>query len=236
MNLHRRSSLILASLCLSAGIWFIASHRRADPPGAPSAALRRDAPRVDDTRPAAKDVLPARPGAAATRSAPQIKWDARRPAAPASTLVPEAGFAETVADESVRPTSTSETREERIATARRELESLQVQKPENFLALFDIMKKQRRWDEGKLDEMSEETHRYIVARADILHQMLRRFIDDPESDHTLETEALARIDEDFKEKLDGCARDIPDVATIQEILTTTTLRAPHFTDEDSNSP
>jgi hypothetical protein len=125
---------------------------------------------------------------------------------------------------------------ERIATARRELEFLELQKPENFLAMFDMMKGENRGDAKQLEAARAESHRYIIARTKVLERMLRRFIDDPSSDQSLETDALARLDDAFRAKVDSFARDIPDVANVQEILTTTTLKAPSFTDRVVDEP
>jgi hypothetical protein len=123
----------------------------------------------------------------------------------------------------------AELREERDAAARRELEFLAAQEPSNFLALFDLVKQENRWDAKTIEAARAETHAYILARTRMLEQMLHRHIGAPDADHALEAEALARLDADFKGKLDSLARDIPPLANIQEMLTTTTLKAPSFT-------
>lgn len=130
-----------------------------------------------------------------------------------------------------------EARQERVATARRELELLEVQKPESFLAIFDMMKQEARWNDKTLQDARAASHGYILARTRVLERMLRRFIDDPEAEHGLEIEALARLDDEFKQKTDALARDIPAVANLQEILVTTSLKAPTFAvpDPDSDS-
>ena len=126
------------------------------------------------------------------------------------------------------------TEAERVAAARRQLEFLELQKPENFLAIFDMINDESRGNAKQLETARAESHRYIVARTRVLERMLRRFIDDPDADHGLETEALARLDDAFRAKVESLARDIPAVANIQEILTTTTLRAPAFTEQPSD--
>ena len=127
----------------------------------------------------------------------------------------------------------SEEQKRLVATAHRELEQLEVQEPTNFLAVFDMMKEDGKGSEKAIEAGRRASHAYILARMRILEGMLRRFIDDPESDHALETEALARIDAEFREKLDALARDVPPMANLQEILTTTILKAPTFIDPNS---
>jgi hypothetical protein len=117
---------------------------------------------------------------------------------------------------------------ERVAAARRQLEFLELQKPENFLAIFDVMKHENGGNPKQLETARAESHRYIIARTKVLERMLRRFIDDPGADQGLEKDALAHLDETFRAKVGSLARDIPGVVNIQEILTTTTLKAPAF--------
>jgi len=126
--------------------------------------------------------------------------------------------------------ASAQERQERVANARHELEFLENQDPAHFLAIFEVMKTDGRWDNRKLEAARNESHAYIIARTRLLERMLHRFIDDPDSDHTLEIDALAHLDLDFKEKLDGFARDIPPVANLQDLLTTTTLKTPGFTE------
>ena len=125
---------------------------------------------------------------------------------------------------------------ERVASARRQLEFLELQKPENFLAIFDVMKHENRGNTNQLETARAESHRYIIARTKVLERMLRRFIDDPQTDHGLEKDALTRLDETFRAKVDSLARDIPAVANVQEILTTTTLKAPAFAESPADEP
>jgi len=125
---------------------------------------------------------------------------------------------------------------EKVAAARRQLEFLELQKPENFLAIFDMMKNENRGTAKQLETARAESHRYIIARTNVLERMLRRFIDDPAADQGLETDALARLDEAFRTKVDSLARDIPAVANVQEILTTTTLKAPAFAEPPADEP
>ena len=117
-----------------------------------------------------------------------------------------------------------------VNVAHRELETLELQEPKYFLAVFDMMKDEDRWDEKTLEAGRSESHRYILARMKVLSGMLRRFIDDPESDYTLETDRLAEIDDEFKTRIDALSRDVPALANIQELLTNTILKAPAFTD------
>ena len=124
----------------------------------------------------------------------------------------------------------SEEKKRLVATAHRELEQLEVQEPTSFLAVFDMMKEDGKGSEKAIEAGRRASHAYILARMRILEGMLRRFIDDPESDHALETEALARVDAEFREKLDALARDVPPMANLQEVLTTTILKAPTFID------
>ena len=121
-------------------------------------------------------------------------------------------------------------RERLVNVAHRELEALELQEPKYFLATFDMMKEEERWDEKTLEAGRSETHRYILARMKVLSGMLRRFIEDPESDHTLETALLADIDDEFKAKIDALSRDVPALTNVQQLLTSTTLKAPAFTD------
>jgi hypothetical protein len=117
-----------------------------------------------------------------------------------------------------------------VATAHRELELLEVQEPTNFLAVFDMMREEEKWNEKTLEAGRRASHAYILARMRILEKMLRRFIDDPESDHAVESDVLAKLDADFKSTIDSLARDVPAMANIQELLTTTMLKAPTFAD------
>jgi hypothetical protein len=125
---------------------------------------------------------------------------------------------------------------ERVAAARRQLDFLERQKPENFLAIFDVMKHENGGNPKQLETARAESHRYIIARTKVLERMLRRFIDDPEADQGLEKDALARLDDTFRAKVDSLARDIPGVVNIQEILTTTTLKAPAFAEPPADEP
>jgi hypothetical protein len=125
---------------------------------------------------------------------------------------------------------------ERVASARRQLEFLELQKPENFLAIFDVMKQENGGNPKQLETARAESHRYIIARTKVLERMLRRFIDDPGADQGLEKDALASLDETFRAKVDSLARDMPAVANIQEILTTTTLKAPPFAEPPADEP
>jgi len=92
------------------------------------------------------------------------------------------------------------------------------------------MKESGKGSEIAIDAGRRASHAYILARTHILEGMLRRFIDDPESDHTLETDALARLDASFRAKIDALTTDVPAMASLQEVLTTTILKAPAFTD------
>jgi hypothetical protein len=121
-------------------------------------------------------------------------------------------------------------RERLVNVAHRELEALELQEPKYFLTVFDMMKEEERWDEKTLEAGRGETHRYILARMKILSGMLRRFIDDPESDHTLETDLLAELDDQFKTKIAALSRDVPALSNVQQLLTSTTLKAPAFAD------
>jgi hypothetical protein len=117
-----------------------------------------------------------------------------------------------------------------VAAAHRELELLEVQEPKNFLAIFDMLREEEHWNEKTIEAGRRESHAYVLARMRILEHMLRRFIDDPESDHALESDALAHLDTDFQGKMDALARDVPPMANLQELITTTMLKAPAFTD------
>jgi hypothetical protein len=128
------------------------------------------------------------------------------------------------------PLPVDEARAALVSAAHRELEQLEVQEPQNFLAIFDMMREDAPGRDKTLEEGRRASHAYILARMRILEQMLRRFIDDPESDHTVESDALAHLDADFKQTVDTLARDVPSLASIQEILTPTTLKAPAFAD------
>lgn len=117
-----------------------------------------------------------------------------------------------------------------LETAQRELQLLEVQEPQNFLAVFDMMRDEAPGQEKALEAGRSASHAYILARMRILERMLRRFIDDPESDRSMESHALAQVDADFKQTIDSLSRDVPAMANIQELLTTTMLKAPAFTD------
>ena len=117
-----------------------------------------------------------------------------------------------------------------VETAHRELQLLEVQDPQNFLAIFDMMREEAQGHDKALETGRSASHAYILARMRVLERMLRRFIDDPDGDRTLETDELARVDADFKQTIDSLARDVPPLANVQEILTTTMLKAPAFTD------
>jgi hypothetical protein len=169
-----------------------------------------------------------------TGSAPSAGVSASAPSAPPPRLAPsrkreERAGATSSARHRLAEPRMDEEQKRLVATAHRELEQLAVQEPTNFLAIFDMMK------EGKGSEKAIEagrraSHAYILARTHILEGMLRRFIDDPESDDTLETDALARLDADFRAKIDALTADVPAMASLQEVLTTTILKAPAFTD------
>lgn len=124
----------------------------------------------------------------------------------------------------------NEERARLVVTAQRELEQLEAQEPKSFLAIFDMMREEGQGSEKTLDAGRRASHAYFLGRMRILEQMLRRFIEDPESDHALESEALARLDADFDQTLGTLARDVPAMANIQELLTTTVLKAPIFAD------
>jgi hypothetical protein len=122
-------------------------------------------------------------------------------------------------------------RQRLVNVAYRELEALELQEPKYFLTVFDMMREEERWDERTLEAGRRESHRYILARMNVLAGMLRRFVDDPESDHSLESDRLAEIDDEFKMKIEALSRDVPALANIQELLTSTILKAPAFTDQ-----
>ena len=163
---------------------------------------------------ASSATLPARPAHAGPARA-----SAMRPARAASRVA--------TAQAVRRP---SEERARLVETAQRELALLEVQEPANFLALFDLMREDAPDHDKALEAGRAASHAYILARMRILEGMLRRFIDNPDGDRTLETDVLARVDADFKQTIDSLARDVPSMASVQEILTTTMLKAPAFTD------
>jgi len=131
-------------------------------------------------------------------------------------------------DDAPRPVN--EERARLLETAHRELQLLEVQEPQNFLVLFDMMREDAPGQDKALEAGRSASHAYILARMRILERMLRRFIDDPDSDCSLESEALAQVDADFKGTIDALSRDVPSMASVQEILTTTMLKAPAFTE------
>jgi hypothetical protein len=226
-----RASVFLGILATGAGVWVAGAdgHRDARVEiarASPSAAVAGSAP-------AALARLPRRASSAKQPDAgPRAvaALAARTHALENATFSTSAETSEADAGDPDADAGTRATREERLAIARRELDFLEVQDPSNFLALFDMMKRQNRWDEGKLTALKEESHGYIVERTRVLTQMLRRFIDDPDCDHALEMDSLRILDRNFKEKVDWLARDIPDIGNVQEILATTTLRVPTFAD------
>ena len=122
-----------------------------------------------------------------------------------------------------------------IATAKRELAQLQAQEPTNFLAVFDMMRDEGRFSDELLDTARRASHAYILARMGILERMLRRHIDDPESDATVESDDLSRIDADFQKRMESLARDVPPLENVQALLTTTILKAPAFTESSPAS-
>jgi hypothetical protein len=121
-------------------------------------------------------------------------------------------------------------RDRLVATAHRELDQLARQEPKNFLAIFDMMKEGGEGNEKAIEAGRRESHTYILARMRVLEGMLRRFMEDPDSDHTLESDELARLDAEFRGKVDALARDVPAMANLAKILTSTILKAPAFTD------
>jgi hypothetical protein len=166
------------------------------------------------------------PSAAATSNepAPQVRSaasDARRNASPAARR-PSFEPSRTRAELS------PEFRAKLVKTAERELDQLEVQEPANFLAMFDMLRGEHRWDERIVAAAEGASHEYILARMNILARMLHRFIDDPESDHSVESDALAALDDAFAQKLDTFARDVPAVGNIRELLTSTSLKTPAF--------
>jgi hypothetical protein len=101
--------------------------------------------------------------------------------------------------------------------------------------VFDMMKQENRWDNRVLETARAASHGYILARTRVLEGMLRRFIDDPDADRGSETDALARLDDEFKQRIDSLARDVPALTNLQEILTTTSLKAPTFAEPDRDT-
>ena len=175
------------------------------------------------------------PSSASPTAAPVATSDStpkrRPPRSPEMRAVRrESPAAARVASRAPAPRSTSEERARLVETAHRELALLEVQEPKNFLALFDLMREDAPGQDKTLQAGRSASHAYILARMTILERMLRRFIDDPDSDRTLESDALASLDADFKQTIDSLARDVPSMASVQEILTTTMLKAPAFTD------
>lgn len=136
----------------------------------------------------------------------------------------------------VSESSVSAERARLVRSAHRELEQLELQEPHNFLALFDMMLEEEQGKEKIVEVGRNASHVYILARMRILERMLCRFIDDPESDHTLEIDALVRGDADFKQTIDGLAREIPTLAGIPDLLTSTTLKAPAFLEQTREAP
>jgi hypothetical protein len=153
---------------------------------------------------------------------------AREPRAPVPNLGADIGD-RTAAGKKARLADPKE-RERLVNVAYRELEALELQEPKYFLTVFDMMKEEEQWDEKTLEAGRSETHRYILARMKVLSGMLRRFIEDPESDHAMETNRLAELDDEFKTKIDALSRDVPALANVQQLLTSTTLKVPAFTD------
>jgi len=163
------------------------------------------------------DMIGSAPSASAVASAP-------------SARSPRLTRAASAAPRRVAEPRVSDDRERLVAIAHRELEQLEVQEPTNFLAIFDMMKESGEDSEKAIEAGRRESHAYILARMRILEGMLRRFIDDPESDHTLETDALARLDAAFQKNIDALTRDVPPMRNLYEVLTTTILKAPAFID------
>jgi hypothetical protein len=169
-----------------------------------------------------------------TGSAPSAGVSASAPSAPPRWEPPrrreERAGATSGARRRVVEPGVNEEQKRLLASAHRELEQLAVQEPTNFLVIFDMMKESGKASEKAIDAGRRASHAYILARTHILEGMLRRFIDDPESDDTLETDALARLDADFRAKMDALTPDVPAMASLQDVLTTTILKAPAFTD------
>ncbi|HMJ54426.1 MAG TPA: hypothetical protein VK540_20230 [Polyangiaceae bacterium] len=211
---HIRSPRAMGILCIVGGAWLtLATETRTRP-------LYRPTETQASSSPSALGAAQERPRASKTDPAQDARKSARYPGAARAS----------VGGAMPRPAASAipEGREERVAAARRELELLSVQKPENFLAVFDMMKQENRWDDKVLEGARAASHGYILARTRVLEGMLRRFIDDPDGDRGLETDALARLDDEFKQRIDSLARDIPALTNLQEILTTTSLKAPTF--------
>lgn len=171
----------------------------------------------------------ASPGTTALRAA-KVRNGAGSHDPRASLARPGAGIGDRMPAEKEARLADPKERARLVNVAHRELEALELQEPKYFLAVFDMMKEEERWDEKTLEAGRRESHRYILARMKVLSGMLRRFIEDPESDHTLESDLLAEIDDDFKTKIDALSRDVPALADVQRLLTSTTLKAPAFTD------
>ncbi|MET0592888.1 MAG: hypothetical protein ABW133_09325 [Polyangiaceae bacterium] len=91
-----------------------------------------------------------------------------------------------------------------------------------------MMHDEARWNDGVLDSARRASHAYILARMGILDRMLRRYIDDPASDKTIESDDLARLDAEFQTKMESLARDVPPLENVQALLTTTILKTPAF--------
>jgi predicted transcriptional regulator len=201
-------------LCIVGGVWLtLATETR-------TRSLYGSTETQASSSPSALGAAQERPRASKTDTAQDARKSARYPGAVRASV----GGATPRHAASAIPAG----REERVAAARRELELLSVQKPENFLAVFDMMKQENRWDDKVLEGARAASHGYILARTRVLEGMLRRFIDDPDGDRGLETDALAHLDDEFKQRIDSLARDIPALTNLQEILTTTTLKAPTF--------
>jgi hypothetical protein len=227
-----RASTILGLFATGAGVWVARANGHSDAPVEIARASTSGAAAAGST-PTAIAPFPRRaspPNQPDAGSSAGAALAASSPAHGKSTFSMSAEKPQADAGDPDADVSSKATREERLATARRELELLEAQDAKNFLALFDMMKEQNRWDAAKLTALKEESHGYIVERTRVLTQMLLRFIDDPDCDHALEMDSLRILDRNFKEKVDWLARDIPDVGNVQEILTTTTLRVPTFAD------
>lgn len=180
-----------------------------------SPAQREPAATLAD-QPAPGAVVSAVPPAAMPRPARLVSFAKETPMTPAPALAtPKAS--EASPDE-------VEARRDR---ARVELERLQRQDPESFLAVFDFIDSER----GSVEEIQPLrliTARYITGRSAILRRMHARFIDDPDADHSLELGELERLALEFRRELDWYAQKVPDVGNFDEILHTTTLRLPSF--------
>lgn len=205
-----RRSLPLAALA-GATAWFAAQQptESAFADGAPRAVALGSASAASPLSGAAAPKVTARsksafrPGHFATKTASTPSSDAQRAAEPPGE------------------------QEVQVTRARAELDDLRAQDPRAFLEIFEVMKAEGK-DAAALGPLRHITERYISARGLLLERVLSRFIDDPNASLGPEFERLERLAAEYRRELDWYAQKVPDVANLDEILATTTLKLPSF--------